>query len=411
MKSIFIIGYVWPEPTASAAGIRMLQLIRYFREQDYQVYFGTPAQRGPHGFDLTKMGVHIHDIEVNDDEFNTLIKGLNPDIVLFDRYMMEEQFSWRVAEHAPRALRVLNTEDLHFLRKYRERLKTKDMGEDVGAMMKTSLTRRELASIYRSDLSLIISEAELTLLTQEFGVPASILVYHPLFTEDSSTSGRGAHAGFGERKDLMMIGNFLHAPNADAVNILENGLWQAISRELPGVQLHIYGAYMPEAMQKTAASRNGMLYHGRAADVDTVMQQARLCIAPLRFGAGIKGKLLKAMENGLPSVTTLVGAEGIAGNLPWGGEIASLSEPFVKAVVRLYTDTSLWEEAVSNGYSIIDNRFTRKPFEEKLTGRINAVLLDTALHRMRNFTGQMLLDQRSMAARYLSKYIMAKNKK
>ena len=410
MRKIFIVGYVWPEPTASAAGIRMLQLIRFFREQDYQVHFGTPAQKPEHTFDLHKMGVITHEIRVNDEGFDRLLLDICPDLVLFDRFMMEEQFSWRVAENLPQALRILDTEDLHFLRKYRQKSAFEATAPQPEEILNDPLAKREIAAIYRCDLSLIISEYEMELLFTTFGVPPGLLVYHPLFADDQLKRNRDILPGFDGRRDMVFIGNFLHEPNTDAIRALEEGLWQEIRRKLPGVQLHIYGAYMPESFKRySPLLKHDTIFHGRAENVDTVMQKARLCIAPLRFGAGLKGKLIRAMENRLPSVTTPVGAEGIAGDMPWGGLIRPLGTPFTDAVKKLYTEREQWDIAADHGFDIVDKRFMRSDFEKVLLGRINACMLDIRACRSGNFTGQMLMDQRNMAARYLSKYIMAKN--
>ena len=410
MRKIFIIGYVWPEPTASAAGIRMLQLIRFFREQDFEVHFGSPAQQGTHSFDLKRMGVQCHAIQVNDNVFDTLIAGIDPEVVVFDRYMMEEQFSWRVVENCPQAIRILNTEDLHFLRAYRKTLAKQQKDYDLNSLKDQSLTKREIAAIYRSDMSLIISKREKQLLEDDFGVPASILVYHPLFPEDRLKDLRGELPSFEDRKDMVMIGNFLHAPNADAVEVLRSGLWEGIRKRLPGATLHIYGAYMPDHLKSNTLKKQGMIFHGRAEDVNTVMRKARLLIAPLRFGAGVKGKLIRAMENGLPSVTTPIGAEGISGEDEWPGKTALSDLEFIEAVATLYQSATAWNQAVTKGFDILDRKFNRTQFEIKLKGRINAIALDLFSHRSKNFTGMMLLDQRCMASRYLSKYIMAKNK-
>ena len=111
MKKLLIIGYVWPEPNSSAAGSHMLQLIAFFQAQGYVVTFTSPAQQTEHMVDLTDIGVFVEPITLNCDSFDTFIAQLQPDIVLFDRFMMEEQFGWRVAEHCPNALRILDTED------------------------------------------------------------------------------------------------------------------------------------------------------------------------------------------------------------------------------------------------------------------------------------------------------------
>ncbi|MEC8082263.1 MAG: glycosyltransferase, partial [Pseudomonadota bacterium] len=125
MKTL-IIGYVWPEPNSSAAGSRMMQLIKTFRAQNWEVEFASPAQTTEHMEDLSKFGVSSANIELNHDSFNDYIAAYNPDMVVFDRFMMEEQFGWRVEKYAPNALRVLNTEDLHSLRDARHMSIKKD---------------------------------------------------------------------------------------------------------------------------------------------------------------------------------------------------------------------------------------------------------------------------------------------
>ena len=177
-NNLLIIGFVWPEPKSSAAGSRMLQLIKQFQKQGYTITFATTANVSNRAFNLESIEVSIQNIELNNSSFDAFIKLLNPTIVMFDRFMTEEQFGWRVAEQCPNALRILDTEDFHGLRKARgEALKAnrtltiEDLQSDI--------TKREIASIYRCDLSLIISEAEMEILTHQFKIDSRLLYYLP----------------------------------------------------------------------------------------------------------------------------------------------------------------------------------------------------------------------------------------
>jgi len=123
MNQLLIIGYVWPEPVSSAAGRRMIELIEVFKTQKFQITFASPATQGVYAVNLEAIGVNQVVIELNNKSFDNFIKDLQPDIVLFDRFMMEEQFGWRVAENCPDAFRILDTEDLHCLRKARQTMK------------------------------------------------------------------------------------------------------------------------------------------------------------------------------------------------------------------------------------------------------------------------------------------------
>ena len=152
--TLLVIGFVYPEPNSSAAGTRMLQLIEAFQEQDYNITFATTCKKSENAFDLESLGVNVVEIVLNHSSFDVFIKSLNPAIVLFDRFMTEEQFGWRVSEHCPGALRILDTEDLHFLRKGRQKAFNSNQETDI-SFLKSDIAKREIASIYRSLNNLI----------------------------------------------------------------------------------------------------------------------------------------------------------------------------------------------------------------------------------------------------------------
>ena len=114
-NKVLIIGTVWPEPNSTAAGNRMLQIIEQLQLQNWEVVFACAAAESEFMFDLKTIKVITKSIELNDTSFDEFVKQLNPTIVIFDRFMIEEQFGWRVAENCPNCLRILDTEDLHFV--------------------------------------------------------------------------------------------------------------------------------------------------------------------------------------------------------------------------------------------------------------------------------------------------------
>ena len=157
MKKLLIIGYVWPEPNSSAAGSRMLQLISFFQREGYQVTFVSPAQQTEHMADLSAMAIQVKGISLNCTSFDRFILELQPTIVLFDRFMMEEQFGWRVIQSCPHALRILDTEDLFCLRHARHQAHKQKRVLSDNDLLTSDLAKREVAAIFRSDLSLMIS--------------------------------------------------------------------------------------------------------------------------------------------------------------------------------------------------------------------------------------------------------------
>lgn len=410
MKNLLILGHTFPEPSTTAAGCRMMQLINIFKGDDYEITFASTASFSEKSEDLESLGIQTKNIQLNNSSFDVFLKELNPSIVLFDRFISEEQFAWRVTEHCPDALKILDTEDLHFLRRAREVAFKKDANlEQVDLFTET--TKREIASIYRCDLTLIISEFEMELLQNTFKVDASLLFYIPLLVDDISDSEKVNLLSFEERNQFITIGNLLHAPNVDSVLYLKKDIWPLIKEKLPKAELHIYGNYAPQQIKELHNIKEGFLIKGWAKEVGQVMQEAKVCLAPLRFGAGLKGKIMDAMQNGTPIVTSKIGAEGIAGDLDFSGSIEDTVDGFVNASVEFFKHQKPWIEAQEKGFSIINKRFKMPLFSEKLISQISSLQNSLKNHRETNFVGQILQHHSLQSTKYLSKWIEEKNYK
>jgi len=317
--------------------------------------------------------------------------------------MIEEQYGWRVMENCPNALRILDTEDLHFLRKARE-IAFKQNRELVFEDYISDVFKREMASIYRCDLTLVISEYEMQLTTETFKIDSSILHYLPFLSQDVNSNIPKLE----ERNHFVSIGNFLHEPNWQTVLALKK-CWKSIKKQLPDAELHVYGAYVSEKAKQLHNEKEGFLIKGRAESVADVYSKARVLLAPIPYGAGLKGKLFEGMQLGLPSITTKMGAEAMNGNLDWNGFITSNEADFIEKAVELYTNKSLWENAQKNGYEIIEKRFKKELFTSDFMNRIEALQLDLKKHRNQNFLGQVLQHQSLQSTKYMSKWIESKN--
>ena len=406
MKKILIIGYVWPEPNSSAAGSHMMSILRLFKAQGWQVEFSTPAQESDHAIDLESEGITSQKIILNCDSFDEYIKTYQPDIVMFDRFMMEEQFGWRVEKNCPNALKILDTEDLQCLRNARHQAH-KAKREMNQTDLLSDLAKREISAILRCDISLIISSFEMELLVNTFRVDKEIL-HHLPFMVDLEKIPKTTKS-FEERQHFMTIGNFRHAPNWDVVLYLKE-FWGEIRKQLPKAELHIYGSYPPPKATALHNPKKGFHIKGWADDALEVMENARICLAPIRFGAGIKGKLLEAMIMQTPSVTTAVGSEGMHESLPWSGIIADDIETFIKSAVKLYSDKELWKEAQKNGTTLLHNLYESQTLGSKLIEKILNVEENLTQHRLNNFTGAMLKHHSMMSTKYMSQWIAEKNK-
>lgn len=408
-KIILFIGFTWPEPASTAAGKRMQQLLNFFLEKKYRTIFASTAAETSLSLDLEAMGIKKVVIKLNDSGFDAFVTDLNPDIVVFDRYLTEEQFGWRVAEFAPDALRILDTEDLHSLRNTRQDQYKKHIPFSIYAWLQNDTTKREIASIYRCDLSLIISSYEMNLLTQSLNIDKSLLLHLPFMLEIFDENTIKKWPLFEERKDFVCIGNGKHAPNVDAILWLKKEIWPLIRKELPDADLHIYGAYLPEHIQHMDNPKEGFRIMGWAKNAETVLKTARVGLAPLRFGAGIKGKLIDAMQAGTPTVTTSIGAEGMHADYPWSGHIADTAAEFANAAIWLYQNSPEWRSAQQKAIIIINGLYDTRILRQKLEGSIAEVQDNLQEHRNRNFTGSMLLHHTLASTKYMSKWIEAKN--
>ena len=407
-KKLLVIALVWPEPASTAAGERMMQLLAVFLQQGYTITVASAASNFEFSADLNSIGIQTQTIELNNASFDAFISNLQPEIVLFDRFLSEEQYGWRVTEQCPGAVRILDTEDLHSLRHVREQCFKKDMECTTGVWLQDDRTKREIASIYRCDLSLIISDFELELLTDVIKIDKSLLLLLPFM--HNKISETQVWTSFEERSDFIFIGGGKHAPNIDAIKVLKTTIWPLVHEKLPEAKLNIYGAYLPQHVIEMHNPKEGFLVKGRAVDVNEVMEAARVCLAPLRFGAGIKGKLVAAMANGTPSVTTTLGAEGMHGILAWNGYIENDPTAFVDAAVRLYTNETIWSSAQEQGKILINTLYSKTSLEKILITAIDEIQENLPQHRQQNFIGALLQHQTLQSTKFMGKWIEAKNR-
>jgi len=409
-KNVLIIGSIWPEPDSTAAGSRMMQLIELLQKNLYTISFASSASKSEMSYPLEKLNINTYNIEINDSNFNDLVLKINPEIVIFDRFLTEEQFGWRVSETCHKAIKILDTEDLHFLRNARQ-MAFKDSNELSLKYLINDKAIREIASIFRCDISLIISKFELDLLINTFKIDKNILFYLPFLLDKIDLTKFLNYPSFQERANFMTIGNFKHEPNKNAVFFLKEKIWPIIHSRLPKAKLNIYGAYMTESIRQLHNEKEGFLIKGWAKNKEEVFTKSRVCLAPLIFGAGLKGKLVDAMQFGTPSITTNIGAEAMHDDLDWNGFIANDPKEFAMRSIELYTNEKLWKKAQENGISIINQCFNKTEYGKVLISKTDTIFKNLENHRLQNFMGTMLQHHSLQSTKYLSKWIELKNKK
>lgn len=400
---VLIIGKIWPEPSSSAAGTRTLDLIRATKSQGWDIHFACAAQTSGYSEDLVnRFEIETHQIKLNCSSFDTWIGTLAPQIVIFDRYMTEEQFGWRLAQALPKTLRVIDTSDLHCLREARRQSLVGGHPIDL----KNEIALREIAALLRSDLSLIISETEMQILANTFPIPPSNIAYWPFaLPEPNADTTR-----FEDRKDFVMIGSYLHEPNWDAVRHCHEEIWPLIRQQLPTASIDIYGSYAPPKAQQLHNPKIGFHVRGRAEHAIPTLSKYRLNLAPLRFGAGLKGKLADAFIAGTPSIATPIATEGMHGNLEWGSLVSEDPRQFAATAIQLYTEKPAWLHAQACGHKIASARFNETQWLPYLPKLLTAAYENRDHHRSQNFVGQLLNHHQHRSTEFMSRWIEAKNK-
>lgn len=406
-KKLLIIGFVWPEPTSSAAGTRMIQLVDLFLSKGYQITFASAASKSDFSYHFSNTSIVEQQIKLNDESFNLFLKELNPEIVLFDRFMVEEQYGWRVQQECPNAVRILDTEDLHCLRSARQQSDKKKQTLDLFS----DTAKREMASILRCDLSIMISEVEMDILKNQFKIDPSLIYYLPFLEEEIDQQVIEKWIPFENRADFVFIGNFLHEPNWNTVQVLKTKIWPVLRKRLPNANLNIFGSYASQKVLQLDNKSEKFLIKGRALDAKETIAQHRILLAPIQFGAGVKGKFIDAMQVGTPSVTTSVGAEAMKGNLDWNGGIEDNLELFIDEAVKLYQVKNSWQIAQQNGVQIINQRYSAKYFTDQFIQEVERLASHLTAHRQNNFFGQILNHHTAQSTKYMSLWIEEKNRK
>ncbi|OQR94313.1 hypothetical protein THRCLA_08195 [Thraustotheca clavata] len=414
-KTLVVAGCVWPERTSSAAGVRTTEMIEMAQEEGWNIICISPCRLNNHTELLTASGVTCIQLDPNTSQVEEFLKENRVDVILFDRFISEEMYAWKFFHHAPNATRILDLQDVHFLRKAREHLVLKEKVDftatlnadiNVDAVMPNAL--RELASIYRSDITLYVSEFEKDLLQGRFGISQHQLKaldyilptnFHSTITLDNQDQ-----QSFEDRKHIAVVGSFKHPPNVDGLKWLTTHVWPQARKALnEDVELHIYGSYATAKDYKLFdAPKSNVHLVGFCDDVHQTLAKYRLSLAPLRFGAGIKGKILDSWIANTPVVSTSVGSEGLHYKPEkWGGLVADSPLNFASQTSQLYNDKELWTTMQSNAFNLCKH-YSRDVQKAKWID-----VLSTKVHD--NWIGKVLWSSQFRATEYMSRFIQAKN--
>ncbi|WP_222565174.1 glycosyltransferase [Novilysobacter antarcticus] len=349
-QNVLVIDAFSPRPDRDSASLRLLNLMLMLREEGAHVVF-LPADRG-HAGDYTRemqqLGIEVWYAPFAQPLPTWLRKhGPRFDSVLVCRHYVMREVLPLLRRHAPQARVILDTVDLHYLREQRGAELAKDPARARAALR----TRRsELDVIARSDATFVVSEVERDLLARE--LPDSRV---EVLSNLHRMGGEGLP--YEQRRDVMFVGGFRHPPNVDAACWFVEKVWPLLRAQEPALQFHCIGGDVPPEVQALSA-QPGVIVHGHVPDLTPLLAGVRLTVAPLRYGAGVKGKVNQPMAHGQPVVATACAIEGM--HLRHGEDVlvADDAAGFAAAVLRVYREPDLWHQLARNGRENIQRHFS-----------------------------------------------------
>ncbi len=337
--AVLVMENSYARPDRDSGSLLAFNLIRLFQRFGYHVAYlpVTGGGESTEGDPLRAIGVTVLR-SVSARSIPTLLEriGDHLDVVMLSRVDSAGTYIDDVRRHCVRAKVLFNTVDLHWLRLEREAMLARDRIAMYRAM---EMREREIYVTRLADATLVVSMAEKPLL--ESLVPGANVVWCPLMHDVP-----GHASGYERRNGLAFMGGYLHRPNVDAVEYFLDEIWPEIRVAAPDARFYAIGTNMPEFL--TTRADPGFVPVGRVPDVSTLLAQVRLTVAPLRFGAGAKGKVITSLAHGVPCVITPIAAEGMGLT---GDELAIASDPksFAAAAVEVYTDPDRWRSLSARG--------------------------------------------------------------
>ena len=349
-RQVLVIDALTPMPDHDSGSLRLVNLMRLLREEGAHVVF-LPADRkhaGRYTSDLQALGIEAWHAPFAKAAPAWLREhGSRFESVIVSRHYVAREFLPLLRRHAPQARIVFDSVDLHYLREQRGA----DLSGDASLMRMAARTRAlELDIVARSDVTLVVSAAERALLAHD--APQARV-------EVLSNLHRVAGAGlpFQQRADLVFVGGFRHPPNVDAVRWFADAVFPLVRERLPEVRVHVIGSHVVPEVQALAA-RPGIVVHGHVPDIVPYMDACRIAIAPVRYGAGVKGKVNLSMAHGQPVVATSCAVEGMHVVDGHDALVADDNEDFADAIVRLYYDETLWMQLSIHGLENVRRHFS-----------------------------------------------------
>lgn len=355
---VLLVDAYTPEPDQDSGSVRLTAMMRCLLDMGYGVTFfaDNRAHAGRYTRALQADGVETwYDPWLESPAGFLREHGRDFGHIIVSRHYVATHYLSACRKWAPQAKFIFDTVDLHYLREQR----LADL-EDSPALRQTAkLTRRaELSVIRDADATLVVSAVEREVLAED--APGC-----PVFILSNIHEVRDQGRDFGQRADLYFIGGYQHPPNIDAATWFVNDIWPRVHAALPDVRFHLIGSKAPPEVE-TLGQADGVTFHGFVDSLDPFLDGCRLSVAPLRYGAGVKGKVNQAMAHGQPVVATTVAVEGMHAEDGRDVLVADDADTFAAAIIRLYQDEALWNRIAAGGKANVEAHFSTRAAQRDL---------------------------------------------
>jgi len=348
-KRVLIVDATTPTPDQDSGSLRMVNLMRVLGDLGCRTSF-LPDNRlhvERYTSAMQALGVEaLYAPWAADPVALFRDRGAEFDAIVLSRHYVAASYVGLARLYAPRAKLIFDTVDLHYLREQRA---AELEGKPELARRAATTRAQELKLIRECDVTLVVSPAEQQLLARDApGARVDVLSnVHEVY---------GRRVPFAERRDLVFVGGFQHPPNTDAVTWFVREVFPRVRTELEGIRFHVIGSKVPETIRALADEQ--VIVHGYVEDIAPYMDACRVSVAPLRYGAGVKGKVNMAMSYGLPVVATPIAVEGMHVRVDEDVLVAADAACFADTVIRLYRDEGLWTSLSTNGLANVERHFS-----------------------------------------------------
>lgn len=351
-KKILLMDEHTPRIDADSGSLRLFHLMQCLQNENNNLHF-LPADLAfdnEHTARLQQQGIACH--------YRPWTKGTHTwlrqnarhfDVIIVCRVSLLASLYDTLRAFAPNAKLIFDTVDLHHVRETQEA----DLAKSESLKRQAKATKeKEYALIHRCDETWVVSDTERLALQAAFAEKCIRLIsnIHALRHETPD---------FSRRNGILFVGNFRHPPNADGLRWFLESVWPNMRLKNPAITFNIVGASPPENLIQLANDAN-VVFHGHVDNIEAVIDSCRVNIAPLRYGAGAKGKISQALASGLPTVATTVAADGMHLVDRESVFIADDAEAFADRVLDLYDDHLLWSRLSKNGYVVAEDFFSVK---------------------------------------------------